>query len=109
MPSKHDYHYQETIEMLDIFKDLDYKYRYVRTHLTFCSVGCDEKLVQYRNDIKRIKEALGSISPIHAYIITQTFRSDGEPNNKWWKGIYSKSTFYRMRSRAMKSFLEVYE
>ena len=109
MPGNHRYHREETKKVVDIFNGIDQKYRYIRLHLKFSSCEGDPLLAQYRRDINRVHLALRAINPILSYIITQTFRTDGQINNRWWRGIYSKSTFYRIRFEAIETFLKEYE
>ena len=108
MPNNHNYHHEETQEIVRIFRGIDQKYRYIRTHLKFSSVEADRRLLDYRKDINKIHQTLKVLNPILSYVITQTFRTDGQINNKWWKGIYSKSTFYRIRLEAIQEFLREY-
>lgn len=98
----------EILEILDIFYGLDRKFRYLRTHLTFNSVGYDKRLEEYRNDIYRINSALKKMPINESYVITQTFHYDGTYSNTWWKGIFSKSSFYRIRKKAIRTFLKEY-
>ena len=91
-----------------IFSNLGMKYRYIRTHLRLCSEGCDLRLEAYQSDVRRIHRALSKLKPVDSYIITQTFGKDGKVNNRWWRGIYTKSTFYRFREEAVKRFLQEY-
>ena len=99
---------KEIMEILTIFYRLDQKFNYIRTHLCVSSNGCDELLKTYRIDINRVQRALKNMTTIDSYIVTQTFHYDGTFSNEWWKGIYAHSTFYRMRKRAIRSFLKEY-
>ncbi len=96
-------------QMKDIFLHLDQKFKYVRENIKFNSVGYDEKLASYQKDIYLITHTLKAISPNYSYIITQTFGSNGEIFNKWWKGIFPKTTFYRKREKAIHAFLKEYQ
>ena len=108
MPTQHNYHYNEICEIRSIFKDIDEKYKYLRTKLTLGSVGEDKKLAQVRYDLYLINSSLKTLTSIEAYIITQTFRNDGNVCNEWWRGIFSKTTYYRIRVRAITKFLKEY-
>lgn len=108
MDKNNDYQSEELKEMIRIFTGLDSKFKYVRTNMKFSSEGYDETLDAYRKDIDHIHQALKNLSVIDSYIITETFHHDGKVSNTWWKGLYKKSTFYRMRSRAINAFLKEY-
>ena len=95
-------------EILDIFFGLDKKFKYIRTHLKLNSTGYDKKLEEYRLDVIRIQGALRRMNVNESYIITQTFHYDGTYSNLWWQGIFTKSSFYRLRAKAIKSFLKEY-
>ena len=108
MHKKHDYHIEETREMVSIFKDVHLKYRYIRNNLKFSSQGKDETLAKFRDDVRKIHVALDNIKPLQSYLITQSFRGDNKVYNEWWKGIYKKSTLYRLRHCAIQAFLKEY-
>ena len=95
-------------KILDIFFGLDKKFKYIRTHLKLNSTGYDKKLEEYRLDVIRIQGALRRMNVNESYIITQTFHYDGTYSNLWWQGIFTKSSFYRLRAKAIKSFLKEY-
>ena len=99
---------REVLEISDIFLGLDQKFKYIRSHMSINSVGYDEKLEEYRLDVARIHNALKNMSINESYIITQTFRYDGTYSNDWWKGIYPKSSYYRIRKKAIQTFLKEY-
>lgn len=109
MKEKHNYNYDKLKKMISIFSGLTSKYKYIREHTCFSSKGYDQTLEQYRKDTKRIHLALDSLSPIQSYIITQSFLSNGQVSNSWWKGIYTKSTYYRLRQEAIRNFLTEYD
>lgn len=92
-----------------IFRDLSKKYEYIRQNTVMSSYTHDSTLLNYQHDVWRIRHTLKQLDPIHAYLITSTFGQDGVINGKWWKGIYSKSTYYRMRADAISHFLELYD
>lgn len=108
MSKKYSKQSPQIIEMQEIFNNLDVKFRYVRTHSRFSSVGNDDLLERYRHDISHIHYALQTLTPEQSYIITQTFHFDGTFSNTWWKGIFTKSTFYRKRREAIDIFLMEY-
>lgn len=109
MESRHNYHYKEVLLMMEIFKGLDDKYRYIREHTCFSSIGYDYLLDKYQRETKRIHLTLNCLDPLEAYIITQSFVNDGTIYNGWWKGMFSKSSFYRMRYKAVLHFLKEYQ
>ena len=98
----------EISQIRQIFSNLNFKYRYVRTHSCMSSDGFDQTYGAYHEDIHRIQNALRKLKVDEAYIITQTFRGDGTCSNEWWKGMYSKTTFYRIRQKAIQNFLKEY-
>lgn len=99
---------KEAKKIATIFYELDKKFCYIRHHLNFSSDQNDRRLVRYQKEISRIQYALKSLNAIEAYMITETFRTDGSVNNEWWKGIFPKTTLYRLRKVAMLKFLNEY-
>ena len=108
MSRQHDYRYDEKLEIASIFRGMDKKLNYVRKFANFSSDAADPLYEKYNDDISKIQNALRNLAPLETYIITQTFRTDGSICNSWWKGIYSKSSYYRARRKAAKSFLREY-
>lgn len=108
MNKKYSKQSPQITEMRDIFNNLDMKFRYIRTHSRFSSREGDDLFEQYRRDVSLIHYALRTLSSEQSYIITQTFHFDGTFCNTWWKGIFSKSTFYRKRKEAIDLFLMEY-
>lgn len=61
--------------------------------------------VKYINDVKN---ALNKINPVHREFVIKEF-FDKNRNQYWWADRYSKSTYYRIRSIAIKNFLEEFQ
>ena len=92
-----------------IFRDLSKKYEYIRNNMVMSSYTHDSKLLKYQHQIWRINHVLKELDPLESYLITETFGQDGVIDGSWWKGIYTKSTYYRLRGNAITRFLEIYD
>ena len=60
----------------------------------------------YKSYIMRVKYAYNKLDLIDKRIINNDFFFQEYPG--WWVDIYSKSTYYRLRSRSIKNFLEAF-
>ena len=56
--------------------------------------------------VKNVDDTLDSLKKEHRRIIVKEFFNN--KNIYWWTKYYSKSTFYRKRFFAIKSFMEIY-
>lgn len=58
--------------------------------------------------VYNVKKAISSLNEEEREIIQREFfYNNGDP--MWWSKYYSRSTYYRKRSLAVKSFMENYE
>lgn len=54
-----------------------------------------------------IETAYGKLDPVSQLIINKDFFYNGYPG--WWVTTYSKSTYYRLRDKAIRDFLKLTE
>lgn len=57
--------------------------------------------------IMRVKDAYNQLDLVDKRIINNDFFFNDYPG--WWTGVYTKSTYYRLRSRSIKNFLEAFD
>lgn len=94
--------YEEVIKILVRYKDYVSRPRYIG----FSSVSKtnNEDAISYVNNVNR---ALVMLSKEDRTIIENEFiRYRIDP--LWWMNYYSRSTYYRRRTAAIKSFMEIY-
>ena len=58
--------------------------------------------------VRNVKEALASLNKDERFIIQNEF-FERKSDKFWWEKFYSKSTYYRRRNFAIKSFMEHFE
>ena len=94
--------YEEVIKILVRYKDYVTRPRYVGFSST--SKNRDDDAISYVNNVNRV---LVNLSKEDRTIIENEFiRYRIDP--LWWMNYYSRSTYYRRRSSAIKSFMEIY-
>lgn len=74
---------------------------------------CLEKLTKnlkhkdaYATFVKRVKEAYDKLDMLEQRMINNEFFYQDYPD--WWRNVYSKSTFYRIKKTSMLHFLEAF-
>ena len=94
--------YEEAAEIANQYNDY---LRHSRTKLTFreTSLGITPESVRYVNSVKK---ALNKLDSVERDIIIKEFFIKKD-NIYWWIPFYSKTTYYRLRDRSIKRFLEV--
>ena len=82
--------------------------RYPRLKMRLASGAKLSELPAATTYVRNVKKALERLEPNHRILIEKEFFSR---NNKptWWSKYYSKSTYYRVRSLAIKSFIDNFE
>lgn len=66
----------------------------------------NKKLFNKIHSINKCERALKALSDPYRTIIKNTFLI--KKDTYWWVDFYPKTTYYRLRSRAINSFLRVY-
>ena len=61
----------------------------------------------YQSFINKVKIAYSLLDSLEQQIINNEFFFQDYPN--WWKKIYPKTTFYRIKRQSMINFLEAFE
>ena len=61
------------------------------------------KIDMYVEYIKDVENSLCLLDPLDQKVITKEFFEPG--NRFWWLGLFSRTTFYRIRRRAIEKFL----
>lgn len=61
---------------------------------------------QYRSYIKRVENVFDKLDHVSKMIINKEFFYNDY--RMWWVSVYSRSTFYRLRNRAILLFLEAF-
>lgn len=61
------------------------------------------------SQIIHINKVMDVLCEPYRTIISKTFFEAETSNRCWWVGCYSKTTFYRLRSKAINSFLLAYQ
>jgi hypothetical protein len=56
--------------------------------------------------VKRVKDAYSKLDTLEQNFINNEFFYQDYPD--WWKKLYSKTTFYRIKRQSMKDFLEAF-
>lgn len=57
--------------------------------------------------IKKVKEAYNKLDQLEQQFINNEFFYQNYPN--WWKKIYPKTTYYRIKKKSMVNFLEAFD
>jgi len=95
-------------KIVSIFKELSVSYEYVREHAQMSSNTYDHLLEESVHYINNVNTIIKGLDPISAQIITLTYSNGEYIDNFWWKRIYSKTTYYRLRDKAIDEFVEGY-
>lgn len=61
------------------------------------------------SQIKHIDKVMNILCEPYRTIISKTFFERDKNNLNWWAQCYSKTTFYRLRTKAINSFLLAYQ
>lgn len=69
--------------------------------------GLRGTLVGFVAFINKVKNAYYQLDDLEKIFINNDFFYEEYPN--WWKPIYSKSTYYRLKKRSMKRFKEAFD
>lgn len=93
-------------EMLRVsVRYLDY-IKHPRFHITFSSIT-RKKLNEAAHYVVSVKKALNSLDkPYRELLMFEFFNETYNP--LWWKKYYTKSTYYRRRSEAIRAFEEAF-
>ena len=67
----------------------------------------DEETDEYRKYVCKVRNAYHSLDSLEQSIINNEFFYQQYPF--WWRTIYKRSTFYRLRRKAMSKFKEAFE
>lgn len=98
----------QTERIISIFDRVDEYYRYLID--TEPTLNPNHFLYrEYTTYITYINSLLKKIDPTYTFFLINCFYGTTKENKTWWKGQYSKSTFYRIRQQAMQAFLEKYK
>ncbi len=60
----------------------------------------------FARHVKRVKDAYSKLDIVEQKMINNEFFYQDCPN--WWRNIYSRSTFYRIKKNSMLHFLEAF-
>ena len=69
--------------------------------------GLRGTLVCFVAFVNRVRKAYYQLDDLEKVFINNDFFYEEYPN--WWKSIYSKSTYYRLKKRSMKRFKEAFD
>lgn len=67
----------------------------------------DSELEICTSYIKKVNDAYEKLDGLDKKIINNDFFYEDYPF--WWRRIYTPSTYYRLKNRSMKKFIELYE
>lgn len=101
--NSHDGSYIRFIEMETLAKVYFLRAKYFKKDAEILT-KCTNKNAR---KIQKINKACDALGDPYKTIIQNTFFD--KKNLYWWEGFYSKTTYYRLRNKAIKAFLAVYE
>ena len=58
--------------------------------------------------VKRVRQTLAKLTRDERFMLENEF-FDNNQNQFWWERFYTKSTYYRKRSFAIKAFIGIFE
>ena len=82
--------------------------RHPRMKIRFASGGETVPLPDAVHYVKNVQKTLSTMTPAMRELIEKEFFSRNTKPN-WWSKYYSKSTYYRLRNRAIKKFVEAFD
>ena len=82
--------------------------RHPRMKIKFASGGESVPLQDAVSYVKSVRKTLEGMNPgLRELIEKEFFNRNTKPN--WWSKYYSKSTYYRLRNKAIRKFIEGFE
>lgn len=85
-------------------------YLVAKNKINNCKMLCEEDkdaLLDYQRYIHKIEKVFSLLDSVEQEIINNDFFYQSYPY--WWTGIYSKTTYYRLRSNAVRKFVKAYD
>jgi len=98
----------ESNRIINIFDRVDEYYRYLKEEESTLNAN-HEIYKEYKSYISYVNSLLQKLDPTHSFFLINCFYGNSKETKKWWKGQYTKSTFYRIRQEAIHAFLESYK